>query len=383
MAIDVKNDVNLSVSLVSYWELEEASGTRVDSHAGNDLTDNNTVGQAVGIQGNAADFEKDNAESLSITKAAQTGLNYSTDFAYSLWLKPESQPTGGAGSGNAQYLLGRFATTSNQRAYALTYEDISSVKKLHTYVSSDGNSVGALALSQTLSNATMYHIVWQYDVSAGQVEIFINSVSIGTVSGGATSIFDGTSPFTVGEFGPGLTENLDSIVDEIGTWSKLLTQTEIDDLYNSGSGIPYEVPTVTKTVQSKARIQQAGKEADTQLKSRIQQSGNVQSLQSKGKIIGLLQDTIQAKANIMNFQTQSVKAKASIMNFQTKAVQTKAALKKAGLSYTIRAKARVNKTSATTIQMKARIRGKRVGVIGLRSTQQSYPKSLEDARFLN
>jgi len=39
---DVKNS-SLATNLVSYWELEEASGTRVDSHGSNDLTDNNTV----------------------------------------------------------------------------------------------------------------------------------------------------------------------------------------------------------------------------------------------------------------------------------------------------------------------------------------------------
>lgn len=35
--------VGLLASLTSYWNLDEASGTRVDSHGSNDLTDNNTV----------------------------------------------------------------------------------------------------------------------------------------------------------------------------------------------------------------------------------------------------------------------------------------------------------------------------------------------------
>ena len=36
----------LKTNLVSWWDLEEASGARVDSHGSNDLTDNNTVGRA-------------------------------------------------------------------------------------------------------------------------------------------------------------------------------------------------------------------------------------------------------------------------------------------------------------------------------------------------
>ena len=40
-------------SLQGFWELlEEASGTRVDAHGANDLTDNNTVLQGTGKVGN-------------------------------------------------------------------------------------------------------------------------------------------------------------------------------------------------------------------------------------------------------------------------------------------------------------------------------------------
>ena len=39
---DVSNDPTLPTGLISYWELEEASGTRVDSKGPNDLADNNT-----------------------------------------------------------------------------------------------------------------------------------------------------------------------------------------------------------------------------------------------------------------------------------------------------------------------------------------------------
>lgn len=38
----------LKTSLISYWNLDEASGTRNDSHGANHLTDNNTVTQAFG-----------------------------------------------------------------------------------------------------------------------------------------------------------------------------------------------------------------------------------------------------------------------------------------------------------------------------------------------
>ena len=43
---------SLLTSLISYWKLDETSGTRVDVVSGNDLTDNNTVG----VDGKSAKF---------------------------------------------------------------------------------------------------------------------------------------------------------------------------------------------------------------------------------------------------------------------------------------------------------------------------------------
>ena len=48
---------SLTTNLISYWKLDETSGTRVDSVGNNDLTDNNTVLYGAGKQGNGADLE--------------------------------------------------------------------------------------------------------------------------------------------------------------------------------------------------------------------------------------------------------------------------------------------------------------------------------------
>ena len=43
-----------TTDLVSWWELNEESGTRVDAHGSNDLADNETVLYGTLVQGNAA-----------------------------------------------------------------------------------------------------------------------------------------------------------------------------------------------------------------------------------------------------------------------------------------------------------------------------------------
>src|SRR5687768_7946971 len=80
----------LTEDLIAYWNLDEASGTRTDSHGTNHLTDNNTVGSAAGLRGTAADFERDDTESLTI--ADNTGLSAGdVEITFAAWVKLESK----------------------------------------------------------------------------------------------------------------------------------------------------------------------------------------------------------------------------------------------------------------------------------------------------
>ncbi|MBU0513002.1 MAG: hypothetical protein KJ638_15045, partial [Chloroflexi bacterium] len=59
---DVSPEEQFSIDgLVAWWSLDETSGTRYDSHGGNHLSDNNTVGYSTGKQGNSANFERSDA----------------------------------------------------------------------------------------------------------------------------------------------------------------------------------------------------------------------------------------------------------------------------------------------------------------------------------
>lgn len=77
--------------LISYWKLDETSGNAVDAHGSNTLTDENTVGSAVGKVLTGRSFVAANSERLSIPSNAtlQTG---DVDFSISLWIKPSAAP---------------------------------------------------------------------------------------------------------------------------------------------------------------------------------------------------------------------------------------------------------------------------------------------------
>ena len=74
--------------LVAYWPLDEFSGTRSDSHfRGIDLTDNNTVGSATGVNNSGSDFIEPNEEYLSTTNTGSFITTGSVTLA--AWVKAE------------------------------------------------------------------------------------------------------------------------------------------------------------------------------------------------------------------------------------------------------------------------------------------------------
>lgn len=245
---DVKNHSTLPTNLVSYWELEEASGTRVDSHGSNDLTDNNTVGQGTGKQGNCADFEKNQSEFLEITDASQSGLDITGDLSIAAWIQLESL------SNSTLNAIVTKDDGASQRSYIFCVwdsEDPAGTFNLMLWAHSTSSST-IFNKNWSPSTGTWYHVACVYDASAGSCEFFVDGSSIGSEGSGVNSLKNSTGDFHIGA---GNTQyHWDGLIDEVGIWDKTLTSSEITDLYNSGSGLPYDAgssgPANVKTIDT-------------------------------------------------------------------------------------------------------------------------------------
>lgn len=226
-------------NLVSYWTMDEASGTRVDSvvASGNDLTDNNTVLAAAGIINDGADLERGNNEYLSITNAAQDGLGFTGDFTMNIWVHLENEPS----NGQDYHFISKAVNAGNQKSYRLYYQQQSDIKRIAVLLSSNGSANSTGNFTYTVGT-DLKMLTAVYDASAGTMTWYAdgNSTPIGTISSLATSIFESTAPFEVGNYsedaGAGA---FDGIIDELGLWDRTLSTTEIAELYNSGSGLAY------------------------------------------------------------------------------------------------------------------------------------------------
>jgi len=214
----------LADNLVAYWELEEASGDRVDSHSTYDLTQSGTPSNATGVQGNGVDLELSSSQHLYVADP----FHISNNLSISSWIKPESF------TNNDNRWICRWY---NQTEYILRL-NAGKVDVLH---SCSGGTVQVTGAS-SLSTGTWYHIVTTYNSTDG-LKVYVNNGSPLTAAANGT-INNSVEPFTIGvarSSGGAVAAGtlFDGIVDEVGVWDKTLTTDEVAELYNSGAGMSY------------------------------------------------------------------------------------------------------------------------------------------------
>lgn len=224
---------SLSTSIISYWKLDESSGTRFDSIGTNNLTDQNSVGSVTGIRGQAAQLVRVNSQGLYAQNdpSIQTG---NINFSISTWVYFDSLN------------VGTSITVVNKRNANTNFEYIidkrGSNSNFQFSVSSDGNSTFTVQAASfgAINTATWYNIVaWHSNNS--HVGISVNlSVNTAGYTGG---VLANSGPLLLGMADTGNVSQelnwLSGRVDETGFWKKILSSQERQDLYGGGSGNTY------------------------------------------------------------------------------------------------------------------------------------------------
>ncbi|NOH11364.1 MAG: LamG domain-containing protein [Chloroflexi bacterium] len=220
--------MSLTDELISFWELEESSGTRFDAHGSHDLVDNNTVGQGTGKVGNCADLYSSNSEYLSHSNTPELATG-DIDFTIAAWANLRS--TGGSPRIAAK---GRWTT---QREWGLYYTG----SRFVFYISADGDNVydvveaydfGAVSLN------TWYLVVAWHDETEDTMNIQVNNGTVDSHATGGDAPAKRLGLFSIGsEYGYGL---FNGMVDQVGFWKRVLTSEERTRLYNNGAGLTYD-----------------------------------------------------------------------------------------------------------------------------------------------
>ena len=211
-------------NIQGFWRLEETSGTRYDlSTNKNNLTDNNTVGYAIGKIGNAADFEASNLEYLSITDAAQTGLDITGEITISCWIKPES-------IGSTYVIIGKWKPEGNF-SYQLNQRYMGEIQNQIMFQLSPNGSAATTAYSSSkVSAGNWYHIAATLNQTTDKMQVYFNGSADGASVSYTSNIYNSNAPFYVGN-DSGMIYYYDGLIDEIIIWNTCLTADEIAQVY--------------------------------------------------------------------------------------------------------------------------------------------------------
>jgi hypothetical protein len=213
--------------LISYWRLDESSGTRDDAHGANDLTDNNTVGSASGKIGLAADFNASASEYLS--HADNADLSFADDaFTFTGWFNIDSAST--------RSVVAKWGSDGAAETCEYALRTLSG-GTLNWRV---GNGSGNVSVSHsaTLATGQWYFFAAYHDPAANQIGLSLDggTAQTASITGG---ILDGAASFAVGRTGDFAGQYWDGLIDEVGLWGRVLSASEITELYASGAGLAY------------------------------------------------------------------------------------------------------------------------------------------------
>lgn len=207
-----------SGDLVSWWEFDEESGVRYDSHGNFDFVDNNTVTFGTGVNSNSAVFDDSNSEYLDTTVDYSDDLDITGDMTISFFVKHhDADPN----SSNDD-IINRYGS-SGDNAYRILLGD-NGIYFFHH----DGSTQRTPFWSIQLTQDTWEHIVFRIDVSESTAELFLDNVSQGTSTIGSITN-SSNKDLVVGRW-PGNSNYFDGEIDDLSIWSIALTDDDITDL---------------------------------------------------------------------------------------------------------------------------------------------------------
>jgi len=207
-----------TTDLVSFWKLDEASGTRYDAFGSNDLTDNNTVGQGTGnVYANAADFVAANAEYLN---SASSNFDFVDEMTVCAWIKIDAY------SSTGNWIINKRGNTTD--GWHLTC--INSDGKVYFAVQPDSGAE-FITSSSTLSTGSWYFIHGQITGTTFKLGVGgtweNTSTYSGTLSSSSNDLRVGTASWI-----EDLSLRHDGLIEAVGIWNRALSDAEITALAN-------------------------------------------------------------------------------------------------------------------------------------------------------
>ncbi len=210
---------DLNVGLLTYYKFDEqdtsGSGVIIDSVGNNNAT-NNGADNSTGILGTSYDYVYENDD--YIISDANFSFSGTGEMAFSIWFKLSS-------SGSPENFILNLGEGSG------TWLILTSRADNDVDITDSGDLDMNIA---SITDTDWHHVVYTRVGNVGRALFDGAGFFNGTISSNLAS-----AEITIGALAGGGSVFMDGNIDELALWNRSLSWTEMQDLYNGGTGITY------------------------------------------------------------------------------------------------------------------------------------------------
>lgn len=208
-------------NLLSYYKLDETSGTVLDAEGTNDGTNNGATPNVTGKLGTAYSFDGTN-DYIDMNDVLDTGTGA---YSVSGWFKTSD-------TGVFKQIVGK-----TEAAASSSWEiRVTSSNTLNASFR-EGASADSVTTSTTVTDGSFHFFVLTRPASGGTVKLYLDAEAAITATNNSRNT-DNAFDFRIGRTNNNIFP-FNGTIDEIGVWDKELSAAEVAELYNSGNGLAY------------------------------------------------------------------------------------------------------------------------------------------------
>lgn len=210
-------------NLIAYYKLENTS----DSKGSNTLTNNNTVTFTAAQFNNGANFGTANTNK-NLTVASTLGLTSNQNRTIGFWVKMLTELSGADSFG----AMCAITHADIDIQFRMGYRRISSVNSVWYDRGKNGIATTPVSSNTNLGTAAFHHMAMTWDGT--NLTGYLDGSSIGSVTPGTGSGNNGNvDQFAIGSDFSSTSVNFQScLIDDLAVFNRVLTATEISNLYN-------------------------------------------------------------------------------------------------------------------------------------------------------
>lgn len=219
----LRTDANLK----AYYRFSSGALTTDSSGNGNTLTNNNSVAEGTGQFDGGADLGSANsdktlniADDLALSRHAQT---------ISCWIKLNAEIASG------EWVFWGINSNENDDGLELAYQyNGGTIRLVGQYNKNGVAPSGVINYTLTMGTASWYHVVftWTGDATANGLKLYVNGSNVGNATATLGTGSVGGDDIRIGARNQGVYGFASCIFDDFAIFDRVLSSTEISNLYN-------------------------------------------------------------------------------------------------------------------------------------------------------